>query len=88
MELAARFFQVGDGQAQITLGRVERAMTQDVLPWRRLAFGKDWGHRDPLVVKLKVLSPRRRMELLRLLRRRRSRGAKNLPPSAGAQHLL
>jgi hypothetical protein len=40
MELAVRFLQVGDGQAQITLGRVERAMAQDILPWRRLtSFG-------------------------------------------------
>jgi hypothetical protein len=31
MELAVGLFQIGDGEAQITLGRVERAMPQDVL---------------------------------------------------------
>jgi hypothetical protein len=40
------------------------------------------------VVKLKVLSTRRKVELLRLLRRRRSSGAQNLPSSRRAQHLL
>jgi hypothetical protein len=38
-------------------------------------------------VKIKVLSTRRKDELLRLLRRRRSSGAQNLPSSSGAQHL-
>jgi hypothetical protein len=51
-------------------------------------IGKGWGHRDPLVVKIKVMSTRRKDELLRLLRRRRSSGAPNLPSFAGAQHLL
>ncbi len=37
--------------------------------------GKDWGHRDPLVVKLKVLSTRYRQERRRLPRSRRSAGS-------------
>ena len=51
-------------------------------------FGKGWVDRDPLVVKLKVLSTRRKVEMLRLLREQASSGAQNLPPSRRAQHLL
>ncbi len=51
-------------------------------------IGKGWVDRDPPVVKINVLSTRRMLELLRLLRSRRSSGAKFLPPSAGAQLLL
>jgi hypothetical protein len=50
--------------------------------------GKSWVDRDPPVVKLKVLSTRRKDELLLLLRRSRSNGAQNLPSSRRAQHLL
>ncbi|HXG48827.1 MAG TPA: hypothetical protein VNO52_14480, partial [Methylomirabilota bacterium] len=46
--------------------------------------GKGWVDRDPPVVKLKVLSARRKDELLRLLRRRRSSGAQILPSSRRA----
>jgi len=46
--------------------------------------GKGWVDRDPPVVKLKVLSTRRKDELLRLLRRRRSNGTENLPSSRRA----
>ena len=42
------------------------------------ASGKDWGHRDPLV-KIGVLSTRRKDELLRLFRRRRSFGFESRP---------
>jgi hypothetical protein len=52
------------------------------------AGGKGWVDRDPPVVKLKVLSARRKVELLRLLRSRRSSEAPIWSSSRRAQHLL
>jgi hypothetical protein len=51
-------------------------------------FGKGWVDRDPPVVKINVMSTRRKRELLLLLRRSRSSRAKNLPSSRRAQHLF
>jgi len=51
-------------------------------------LGKGWVDRDPSVVKIKVLSTRRKVELLRLLRNSCSGAAPLLASCAGAQHLL
>ena len=51
-------------------------------------IGKGWVDRDPSIVKIKVLSVCRKKELLLLLWRSRSSGAKILPSFAGAQHLF
>jgi len=75
-----------DADYFLRLEIVERVCQHNKL--ELIPSGKGWGHRDPPVVKLKVLSTRRKDELLRLLRRSRSSGAKNLPSSRRAQHLL
>ena len=61
-----------------------QAMARALLP----VPGKGWVDRDPPVVKLKVLSARRKVELLRLLRSRRSSEAPIWSSSRRAQHLL
>jgi len=81
-----RFVHVQRLREDLTLNELfglERVVSDDTL-----GRGKGWVDRDPPVVKLKVLSTRRKDELLRLLRSRRSSGAQILPSSRRAQHLL
>jgi len=55
---------------------------------KQARLGKGWVDRDPPVVKLKVMSTRRKQELLRILRNSRSSGANPLPSSQSAHRLL
>jgi hypothetical protein len=55
-----------------------------IVKWISGNSGKGWVDRDPPVVKINVLSTRRKEELLLLLRRSRSSGTKTLPSSRRA----